>query len=402
MNIAIICEKWSFTEIMSNRNQNIKDRVKLVKKSEKTFIKSISIFLAGCIATVVIGMALPNVFVLPSKVTNLEEKTQVIEDDVKIISSKIDKLIGSYETYTGINLLTVSLHPSDSFWNAISRLNDGVEVTLLSDMIVGTDVITGQEYIMEDLVDQKILTSYVDDGMTVLFYGQYNKNGKWDGECLLNSYEETSQGNVLRFIRESTYNNGQSVNSKQVYTHMAEKGTKKVWGITNRILNGGVSTGDTCLYNKNADKIMSFSIDECLPKDMVTVDQFREEVALNPYGYYYGNISDGLYNDNTGNAFYIRFFTDGSIRSIYSGDFKNGTFNDSTGNAWFLYKEKDDVYYTYRGGNFKDGSFVDTDSEEKIRNIDEKSIIDLMAKKGFDFAPMLKYFSVIWDFPETI
>ncbi len=402
MNIAIICEKRSFTEIMSNRNQNIKDRVKLVKKSEKTFIKPISIFLAGCIATIVIGMALPNVFVLPSKVSNLEGKTQEIEDDVKNISSKIDTLIGSYEMYTGINLLTVSLHPSDSFGKAISQLNNGIEVTLLSDIIVGTDAITGQEYVMEDLVGQKILTSYVDDGMNVLFYGQYNKNGKWDGECLLNSYEETSQGNILRFIRESTYENGQSISSKQVYTHMVEKGTKKVWNISDRILNGEISIGDTCLYNKNADKIMNFSIDECLPKDMVTVEQFREEVALNPYGYYFGNISDGLYNDNTGNAFYISFFTNGRIRSIYSGNFKNGTFNDSTGNAWFLYKEKDDPYYTYRGGHFKGGRSVDIDSEEIIRNIDEKSIMDLIAEKDFDFAPMLEYFNIIWDFPETI
>lgn len=401
MYMSIIREKWSFIEMPNKKKKHQPNQPPSVWKTLKKFVRRYESLLL-----VIAALAVENYFdrnySLPVTVSEIDSRVGTLESDYKQLSNTLNRLLGHYEAYTGTNITSVSIQPSPDFENAISQLNKGIEATLLFDMIVGTDVITGQEYTVEDLVNRKILVPYVDHGMHVFFYGQYNENGKWDGDCLLNSYEETTKGNTLRFIRESTYDNGRSISSKQVYTHMAERGTKEVWGISNRILNGGISIGDTCLYEKNADKIMNFSIDECLPKDMVTVEQFREEVALSPYGYYYGNILDGLYNDNTGNAFYIKFFTDGSIKSIYSGNFKNGTFNDSTGNAWFLYKEKNDLYYTYRGGNFKNGGFVDADSEETIRNIDENSIADLMKKKEFDFTPMLEYFSIIWDFPETI
>lgn len=58
----------------------------------------------------------------------------------------------------------------------------------------------------------------------------------------------------------------------------------------------------------------------------------------------------------------VKFFEDGTVRTLYVGNFKNGMFNDYTGNAWIISKVDNDYFY-YKG-NFDNGMITDTNTME--------------------------------------
>lgn len=71
-------------------------------------------------------------------------------------------------------------------------------------------------------------------------------------------------------------------------------------------------------------------------------------------GYYSGRTSDGYYNDDTGDAYIIKYFPDGMVKTLYVGKFVDGMFNDRTDNAWYITKEIKTDYMYYKG-YFEDG-----------------------------------------------
>lgn len=54
--------------------------------------------------------------------------------------------------------------------------------------------------------------------------------------------------------------------------------------------------------------------------------------------YYNGNISNGLFNDDTGNAYYVKYFDNGTAETLYMGKIQDGAFEDITENAWMICK----------------------------------------------------------------
>ena len=68
--------------------------------------------------------------------------------------------------------------------NGISNSKSSFEATT----IVGKDL-TGKTYIAKDLVGKKLILIYdIVDGKKVYFWGKYNENYHWEGECITNSF----------------------------------------------------------------------------------------------------------------------------------------------------------------------------------------------------------------------
>lgn len=89
------------------------------------------------------------------------------------------------------------------------------------------------------------------------------------------------------------------------------------------------------------------------PDDILNVDEFSAQITSTLEGYYCGEISDGQYNDDSGDAYFVKFFEDGTVRTLYVGNFKDGQFNDQTGNAWMIGKLEIGASYSFYQGPFK-------------------------------------------------
>lgn len=87
------------------------------------------------------------------------------------------------------------------------------------------------------------------------------------------------------------------------------------------------------------------------PRDLL---QNNEDLLCS---HYCGNTSGGKYNDSTVKAYFISYYDDRTVKTIYVGSFKDGVFNDYTRDAWSISrnKEKNTMYMYYRGV-FKNGS----------------------------------------------
>lgn len=63
------------------------------------------------------------------------------------------------------------------------------------------------------------------------------------------------------------------------------------------------------------------------------VDNFVENQEKRMTQYYVGNTSDSKYNDDTGNAYLIKFDESGNVITLYTGRFRNGQLHDESGDA---------------------------------------------------------------------
>lgn len=210
---------------------------------------------------------------------------------------------------------------------------------------IGTNEKTGEEYSAKELIGVKMLIPYEEDGQDVLFLGQYNENMHWDGECTINVYD----GTTLSLITDAVYDDGTLLSYKQVMP--TNNGTDgDTWSISERFINDSTNSGETICYYRNDNRTRTFDLKTVTESDVLSVDTFN--VIYNNLvmeGYYNGNTSKGLYNDDTGNAYLIRFTKEGKVRTLYQGKVKNGHFNDDTGNAWYITKDENTEYMYYKG-----------------------------------------------------
>ena len=115
------------------------------------------------------------------------------------------------------------------------------------------------------------------------------------------------------------------------------------------------------------------------------MDNFIEKQDAVMLQYYHGNTSDGKYNDNSGSAYLVKFYEDGTVKTLYVGNFANGTFNDNTNNAWNIVYAEELGYYVYHSGIFKNGSAIDN----SIEPITQQQINEKIS--GYDFDCPLKW-----------
>lgn len=292
--------------------------------------------------------------------SNLEESTakdiEKVEQDIKNINDKLFNMaLNVTPTGSTVNSITQTAHSmkTEDFTLLISLDNSEP---------VAIDNITYKEYTASQLAEQKLFMPYInEEGQEVFFLGQFNKNNQWDGDCIINIYENDN----LVLITEGEYKDGHLLSYKQVLPFTTNAGVN-VWSISERTIISKDPSDKTIDYT-NEDKYFingeswnyfaddenayrkQFSFDEASERNIITVEQFKSTIDSPLEGYYYGNTSNGKYNDDTGLAYMIKYFENGTVRTLYCGNFQNGTFNDSTNNAWLISKNENTTYMYYRG-----------------------------------------------------
>lgn len=250
--------------------------------------------------------------------------------------------------------------------------------------VIGTDVSTGKTYTAEELKNTTLLIPYTQNGQEVYFLGQFSDNIRWDGKCIINVYEDDR----LVLITEAVYDDGTMLSYKQVLPDV-NHAEKKVWLISDRECINEVNSGETWSYIRESDRMKAFTIGSVLVSDILDVAEFRETIDLQQLeGFYYGNTSEGTLNDDTGEAYIVKYFEDGTVRTLYRGRVKDGVFNDDTNNAWYITKEQDTSYMYYKGA-FKNGIVQNNTGSEFINPISLEEIQKII--QGQDFKCELKW-----------
>ena len=126
----------------------------------------------------------------------------------------------------------------------------------------------------------------------------------------------------------------------------------------------------------------SFTNSSISAENILDLESFISLVKINGLeGYYCGNTSNGFFNDDTGNAFLIKYNTDGLVRYFYHGKILNGQAHDMTegANSWEIaWGYDNDGYYFYQGrfDSTKDKNKIDLGDKdpnkislEEIHNI---------------------------------
>lgn len=248
---------------------------------------------------------------------------------------------------------------------------------------------TKEEIYADELVEQKFLIPYKSGSEDVYFYGQFNKNGHWDGHCVINTYKDGK----LERILDADYRDGKLESSQQVFHYVTEYSKEKqdVWAISDRKVfyrsDGSVaySSGETNLYKRNGDFLQSFDEQAPSENDILNVSRFQSKMDLKLYAYYAGNTSNGRFNDDTGDAYLVYYYEeDMKVKTLYVGKFVDGTINDRTGNAWWITEDEEtsDGRYGYYKGKFANGDVVDKRRYEY--NISQKRIDEILAETGKD------------------
>lgn len=246
--------------------------------------------------------------------------------------------------------------------------------------IIGTDRINGTVYKAEDLVESKILIPYMDDGKEVYFYGQYNENNNWSGNCIINMYKN----NVLTLIMEGYYEDGNLINYKQIIPSTTNNGVD-VWIVSERKNEGYYNSGESYNYFRKNNYIKDFEFDNVSTENIFDVESFTSVIDDKLEAYYHGNTSNGYYNDNTGDAYLVKYASDGiTVRMLYVGKFVNGEMDDNTGSAWYIILGYDNTNYHYYTGRFRNGNRIDEYSEKDFPIVTIEEINNIISGKEFN------------------
>ena len=237
----------------------------------------------------------------------------------------------------------------------------------------------GTQYTVGEFRYQKILIPYKNGNQEIFFYGQYNENNHWEGNCIINAYENDK----LLFITEAEYSDGNIINYKQVFSYINSSG--KVWGISDRENKGEYNSGVTWNYFFENDYIKEFNFEDVVASDILSINDFKNNFDLSIESFYFGNTSNNHYNDETGNAYIVKYAKDGTVRTLYVGNFIDGAFNDHTGNACDItrYIELNTGYMYYRG-NFEDNRVEDNNTGEFELNISLERIKEILNDAHLD------------------
>ena len=297
-------------------------------------------------------------------------------------SALINKLIGSNEA----NISRISdLEREQNSYRDISFIGkpfsvqvgqDGIMLEHNNVSIVGAssddiaiDKVTNEKYSLDDLAETRILTTYEENGMHIVFYGQYDYQGRWDGLCVINAYEN----DVLKYITEAQYVSGRLDSYYQIF-----EDKRGFWVESSRIITENGAAGITRKYSGSNDYKTGIDYSNISPKDVIGTYQLLSMVNTKLLSCYNGYTKDGLYEDNTGNAYYISFFNDGTVKTLYVGKFREGQFCDSSNDSWYISKEENTDYMFYKGSFNEDGNPTRGEGTVFINNLTQGQIDEIL------------------------
>lgn len=318
--------------------------------------------------------------VLQTEIDNIHNDIARLDNRMNLASETDNSVSKLYPTKSLTTLMDISIQKtSTSMPTYLSAPTWGSYDIIAKDS-------SGNDLTSEELINKKLLLSYESNGQEVFFYGQYNANNQWDGRCIINVYEQ----NKLILITEAIYENGIIQSYKQVLVD------DQLWIISDRINKGNYNSGSSWRYNYKAPTPKKFDINTVVDSDILTVDTFKDALDVYLEGYYYGNTSNGLYNDDTGTAYLIKYAPDGTVRTLYCGNFKNGHFEDDTGNAWYITRnDETNTNYMYFKGIFVDNRPSKNSVFEFENNLTLEKINSYLSGRKFNS-------EIIWAETESI
>ena len=204
----------------------------------------------------------------------------------------------------------------------------------------------GNDIIAKDRVNKTMFVVYAEDNQEIYFLGQYNENYRWNGYCVTNAYNPDG---TLWGICESNFDNGNRIDYKSFY----RSSKKNEWIYVTNPSTEENNTRTSIRYNLEYNKVKNFTNTNSRTTDVLYIDEFIQTAEPVMLSYYCGRISEGTYNDQTGNAYEAIYNDDGTIRTLYVGNFKNGTFADD--NAWDIAYYSNGDFYVYNTGAFANG-----------------------------------------------
>lgn len=250
-----------------------------------------------------------------------------------------------------------------------------VNSPLTDNTCIGTDT-EGNQYIAKDCINKTILLTYTENGNEVYFLGQFNENYNWNGYCVINEYSSDSK---LIGISESNFDNGNRIDYKSFYYDGNNE-----WIYTNRVCNEDGNDGISVFYNLTYDKIKNFTNTNVRITDILYADKFVENFNPTITAYYKGRTSELKFNDDSGDAYLVKYQDDGIVQALYVGKFEDGELNDDKkDSSWeILFEDSIEGYkYFYWTGIFNHGR---RDNDNNICYISQDEINDIVKKYNFE------------------
>ena len=284
---------------------------------------------------------------------NLEDDIADIEQDVRQITRDFYKPYGP--------VFSLDLKPTDEFVTyaniSYTTLDGPIKENNTSSLnydsrVAYSAVANETYYTVEEIADERMLLPYLKGKQEVYFLGQLSENGNWDGNCIINIYEYDK----LQLITDALYDDGDLLTCKQVFPYTTTNDKIDVWAVSKLTVKNDFSSGETLYFARETDYKKEFTLDTVEPENIVSVDAFKDLLTGYQECYYFGNISNGRFNDDTSTAYMVKYFPDGTIKTLYVGCFRNGHFHDTTCNAWMIGKEDmGKPYFYYHNGPFENG-----------------------------------------------
>lgn len=307
---------------------------------------------------------------------DLHKEIDILQKDISIVSqdlkdhekesnSRFDELykdIGKLQGVTGVAKidedgdfakLVMNTYQSDQS----VYLSSGIPLWNNNKSEIAKNAYSNIVYTADELENTTIVLHYKQNGEDVFFKGQYDENGYWNDNCIINRYLDGK----LTLIMDAKYVSGKLISYKQVFSYKKtyHESTYDVWAISEREPENGTDRGFTKTYYKEGEYDQQFTSNLVMDTDILNAEEFMSKIILSQEGYYNGYISNGLYNDDTGDAYTIKYSRDGFIRFLYVGNFEDGDLTDDTGNAWYIVLGDDKINYYYYKGKFKEAECLD-------------------------------------------
>ncbi len=246
--------------------------------------------------------------------------------------------------------------------------------------------VDGKQHTLSDIENSAIMVPYYEEGKLVIFYGFINANGHWDKECVLNVYENEEL--VLSSVDQ--YDDGVS-NCKMVcFIDGVECSFIQSCGESSDVF-------DCYRYTLKEHSIPQPSFDSLSEEVLVLPQDYSEKIQGDMLHYYHGGIMNELYSDDSGKAYYISYYPDGTVKTLYNGYFKDGEFEDETGRAWYITQDRDNnTDYMYYRGTFRNGtaSTIENERIESENPVTKDTILFLVNGRPYEDALQWDYSKV--------
>lgn len=291
-----------------------------------------------------------------------------VKDQLGELSDSMDS-VTELLNITAIKANVTTEEYINSVVSVVENATDPVTSSFVDDTCIGTDA-DGRACIAKDLIGQTILLTFSQDDKEVYFLGQYNDNYHWDGYCVVNTYDANG---LLLSINESNFDDGDRLNYESFYL----SDNQDEWIYTDRDCRENSNDGISIRYALSYNKQKNFTSTNARVSDIVYTDTLKS-YDKKILSYYDGATSNGVYNDDSGNAYLIEYNEDGFVNVFYKGCFKDGSFDDTNATEVVL----DDTsginkYFLYQGG-FVDGKR----QNDNVRYVTQSEIDAIVEKSG--------------------